>query len=101
MGEFVRTVKEQYDFIIIDSPPLLNVSDAHLISKVVEQTILVARSGVSTYDGVARAHQMLTSIHSSMLGIIVNAVDVKKENYYYSKYYRSYGYYKNDYTTPS
>jgi polysaccharide biosynthesis transport protein len=101
LGDFVRTLKAQYDFIIIDSPPLLNVSDAHLISKVVEQTILVARSGVSTYDGVARAHQMLTSIHSSMMGIIVNAVDVKKEKYYYSKYYGSYGYYKNDYTTPS
>jgi polysaccharide biosynthesis transport protein len=101
LGELIRTLKAQYDFIIIDSPPLLNVSDAHLISKEVEQTILVARSGVSSYEGVSRAHKMLTSIHSSMLGIIVNAVDVKKEKYYYSKYYGSYGYYKNDYTTPS
>jgi Mrp family chromosome partitioning ATPase len=82
----------------MDSPPLLNVSDAHLISKVAEQTILVVRSGVSTYEAVARAYHMLTYIHSTVLGLIINAVDVKKENYYYSRYYGSYGYYKNDYT---
>ncbi|MDA3896046.1 MAG: polysaccharide biosynthesis tyrosine autokinase [Desulfobacteraceae bacterium] len=98
LNTFIQTVKQQYDFIIIDSPPLLNVSDAHLISKAVEQTIIVARSGVSTYESVARAYNMLTNINSSVLGLIINAVDIKKENYYYSRYYGSYGYYKNNYT---
>ncbi|MCU0598387.1 MAG: polysaccharide biosynthesis tyrosine autokinase [Desulfobacterales bacterium] len=101
LGEFIRSAKQDYDFVLMDSPPLLNVSDAHLISKVVEETILVARSGVSTYESVARAHQMLTNIHSTVLGIIVNAVDVKKENYYYYRHYGPYGYYKNDYTPSS
>jgi Mrp family chromosome partitioning ATPase len=64
----------------------------------VEQTILVGRSGVSTYESVARAYNMLININSSVLGLIINAVDIKKENYYYSRYYGSYGYYKNDYT---
>jgi len=77
---------------------LFNVSDAHLISKVVEQTIIVGRSGVSTYASMARAYNMLTNINSSVLGLVINAVDIKKENYYYSRYYGSYGYYKNDYT---
>lgn len=98
LNTFIQTVKQRYDFIIIDSPPLFNVSDAHLTSKVVEQTILVGRSGVSTYESMARAYNMLTNINSSVLGLIINAVDVKKENYYYSRYYGSYGYYKNDYT---
>lgn len=98
LSKFIQTVKQRYDFIIIDSPPLLNVSDAHLISKVAEQTILVARSGVSTYESVARAFNMLKNINSSVLGLVINAVDVKKENYYYSRYYGSYGYYKNEYT---
>jgi capsular exopolysaccharide synthesis family protein len=98
LNTFIQTVKQRYDFIIIDSPPLFNVSDAHLISKVVEQTILVGRSGVSTYESMARAYNMLTNINSSVLGLIINAVDVKKENYYYSSYYGSYGYYKNEYT---
>ncbi|MEZ4605127.1 MAG: CpsD/CapB family tyrosine-protein kinase, partial [Desulfobacterales bacterium] len=78
LGKFIQTVREQYDFVIIDSPPLFNVSDAHLISKVVEQTILVVRSGNSTYDSVARAQNILTNINSSLLGLIVNAVDIKK-----------------------
>ncbi|MDO9263680.1 MAG: polysaccharide biosynthesis tyrosine autokinase [Desulfosalsimonadaceae bacterium] len=98
LNEFIITKKNHYDFIIIDSPPMLNVSDAHLISKIAEQTLLVIRSGVSTYDSVAKAHKMLIDIHSNVLGLIINAVDLKKENYYYSKYYGSYGYYKDHYT---
>ncbi|RJP84270.1 MAG: polysaccharide biosynthesis tyrosine autokinase [Desulfobacteraceae bacterium] len=98
LADFILTNKDNYDFIIIDSPPMLNVSDAHLISQVAEQTLLVIRSGVSTYDSVARAHKMLSDIHSNMLGLIINAVDIRKENYYYSRYYGSYGYYKDDYT---
>ncbi|MEZ4579933.1 MAG: AAA family ATPase [Desulfobacterales bacterium] len=100
LKKFIQTVRDQYDFVIIDSPPLFNVSDAHLISKVAEQTIIVVRSGNSTYDSVARAHNMLTNINSSVLGLIVNAVDIKKESYYYAGYYGAYGYYKND-ETPS
>ena len=98
MNEFIQSVRQRYEFIIIDSPPLLNVSDAYLISKVAEQTILVARSGVSTYGSMARAYNTLTHINASVLGLIINAVDVKKETYYYSSYYGGYGYYKNDYT---
>ncbi|MFZ2631253.1 MAG: polysaccharide biosynthesis tyrosine autokinase [Desulfosalsimonadaceae bacterium] len=98
LNEFIITKKDHYDFIIIDSPPMLNVSDAHLISKIAEQTLLIIRSGVSTYDSVAKAHKMLMDIHSSVLGLIINAVDLKKENYYYSRYYGSYGYHKDHYT---
>ena len=78
---------------------MFNVSDAHLMSKVAEQTILVTRSGVTTYDAVARADKILEDINAELLGLIINAVDLKKQHQYYSKYDGAYGYYKNDYTT--
>ncbi|MBC2717942.1 MAG: polysaccharide biosynthesis tyrosine autokinase [Desulfobacteraceae bacterium] len=99
LNKLITDVSDSYDFIIFDSPPMFNVSDAHLISQVAEQTILVTRSGVTTYDAVARAYKMLADINSEMLGLIINAVDLKKQHQYYSKYDGQYGYYKNDYTS--
>ncbi len=98
LKKLIMDLSDNYDFIIFDSPPMFNVSDAHLISKAAEQTILVTRSGITTYDAVAKAYKMLTDINSEMLGLIINAVDLKKQHRYYSKYDGPYGYYKNDYT---
>ena len=97
-SKLITDVSDNYDLIIFDSPPMFNVSDAHLISKSTEQTILVTRSGLTTYDAVAKANKILTDINSEMLGLIINAVDLKKQQQYYSKYDGPYGYYKNDYT---
>ncbi len=99
LSNLITDLSDNYDFIIFDSPPMFNVSDAHLISKIAEQTILVTRSGLTTYDAVFKANKMLTDINSEMLGLIINAVDLKKQHQYYSKYDGPYGYYKNDYTT--
>jgi capsular exopolysaccharide synthesis family protein len=99
LSKLITDVSDKYDLIIFDSPPMFNVSDAHLISKSAEQTILVTRSGLTTYDAVTKAYKMLTDINSEMLGLIINAVDLKKQQQYYSKYDGPYGYYKNDYTT--
>jgi len=99
LSKLITDVSDNYDLIIFDSPPMFNVSDAHLISKSAEQTILVTRSGLTTYDAVTKAYKMLTDINSEMLGLIINAVDLKKQQQYYSKYDGPYGYYKNNYTT--
>lgn len=97
LNKLIMDLSDNYDFIIFDSPPMFNVSDAHLISKAAAQTILVTRSGLTTYDAVTKAYKMLTDINSEMLGLVINAVDLKKQQQYYSKYDGPYGYYKNDY----
>ena len=75
---------------------MADVTDAVLISKVVNFTILVARSGVSTYDSIQMAEKTLKNIGVNILGHIVNAVDQKKHDYYQYKYYSSYGSYYTD-----
>ncbi|MFP4226309.1 MAG: hypothetical protein ACLFRF_06235, partial [Desulfobacterales bacterium] len=59
-------------------------------------TILVARSGVSTYESLKQAGQIMKNIKANLLGQVVNAVDEKKQNYYYYKYYGAYSRYTSD-----
>ena len=90
-----RATKD-YDFILFDSPPIVNVTDAVLISRNMDQIIMVVRSGVSTYDSITKAYKMIKNSNANVLGQIINAVDEKKYNYAYQKYYSSYGYYKDE-----
>jgi len=97
MGKMLRSVRDNYDCIIIDSPPMLTVTDGILISKIVDQTLLVIRSGVSTYETLLRGEKVLADIKAKGLGYIVNAVDQERARYDY--YYRSYGKYYGRYYT--
>jgi capsular exopolysaccharide synthesis family protein len=97
MGKMLRSVRDNYDCIIIDSPPMLTVTDGILISKIVDQTLLVIRSGVSTYESLLRGEKVLAGVHAKGLGYIVNAVDQERARYDY--YYRSYGKYYGRYYT--
>jgi|SRR6056297_358527 len=100
LEELIQKIRADYDFIIFDSPPMIDVTDAILIGKTINQTILVSRSGVSTYESLKQAKKILENIGTNLLGQIVNAVDEKKQNYYYYKYYGSYsGYTKGNKTT--
>ena len=81
---------ETYDAIVIDSPPVLSVTDSLLISKVVDGAILVTRSAKTTYDTFRKGLKQLQDINAKILGVVVNAVNVKKSGY---GYYDSYQYY--------
>lgn len=94
LNELIQHVQASYDFIVFDSPPMADVTDAVLISKVVDNTILIARSGVSTYHALEQAEKIFTNINANIMGMIVNAVDEKKHHYYQYKYYGTSG---NDY----
>jgi len=56
----------------------------------VEGTIFVIKAGKSTYEIVNKGLKLLESVHARVLGVVLNAVDVKKHTYYYNYYYDSY-----------
>jgi capsular exopolysaccharide synthesis family protein len=91
MGDLLRNVLKQYDFVLLDSPPIMTVTDSLVLSKIVEGTIMVVRSGRSTYDTVARGIKSLQDLNAHLLGLVINGLDIKKRAYYYDKYY-AYGY---------
>ncbi|MFZ5998204.1 MAG: GumC family protein [Nitrospirota bacterium] len=87
MNELLTALSGQYDMIICDSPPLLSVADSLILSKTVEGTIIVTRAGKVTYDEMKRGLKSLYDLKAHVLGIVINALDVKKNDYYYQRYY--------------
>jgi polysaccharide biosynthesis transport protein len=93
MRNMLAMLSERYDHILIDSPPLINVTDPVILSRVVDGVILVVHGGKSTRYVVCRARQELASVGAKIFGVVLNNVDLRHEgydDYYYARY--SYGY---------
>ncbi len=93
MRELLRYLSEKYDHILIDSPPLTNVTDPVILSTMVDGVILVVQAGRSTRDLVRRARTELSSVGAKIFGVVLNNLDIKREGYdSYLSTYGSYGY---------
>ena len=86
-AELLRTLRPQYDLIIIDTPPVLAVTDAAVIGQHVGTTLIVARFGVDQAREVALARQRLEQSGVTVEGAIVNAVDPRSAGPYVYSYY--------------
>ncbi len=96
MLKLFDTLKENYDVIICDSPPLLSVADSRILAKVCDATILVVRAKQTTFELARKAIRQLTSVNSPVLGMVINALELKKNDYYYQYYYGSYSTYGDE-----
>lgn len=95
MSELIESLAENFDLIIWDSPPLMTVTDGLILSRILDGTIIVTRAGKTTYDMVSRGLKYMkgrrtNDISSHVLGIVINAYNIKKEDNYYYKYYNYY-----------
>jgi succinoglycan biosynthesis transport protein ExoP len=93
MKEMLVELADQYDHILIDSPPLIHVTDPVILSTLVDGVILVVHGGKSTRDIVRRARQELSIVGAKVFGVVLNNLDMRREGYddsYYS-YYSVYG----------
>jgi capsular exopolysaccharide synthesis family protein len=91
MRQFVSWLKEEADIVVIDTPPVLVVTDAVMLSKLVDGTILVLDSGSTRRPAAMRAMEQLTGVGAKVLGVVLNRVKPGRDGYYY--YYH---YYYND-----
>ncbi len=93
MRETLEALKERYDHIIIDSPPLMNVSDSLILSTLVEGVIFVVQGGKSKRNIVQRARRELAQVNAKIFGVVINNVDMRTsgyDDYYYSRYHSDY-----------
>jgi capsular exopolysaccharide synthesis family protein len=92
MQNLLNKLQEDYDIIIIDSPPVIAVTDAAILSTKVDGTILVVSSGQTNREALARAHVLLDNVDTRFLGVLLNNVDVESMygSYYYYYYYHYY-----------
>jgi polysaccharide biosynthesis transport protein len=87
MSQLMTSWREQYDYVIIDTPPVLAVTDAVRLSSQVDSVLLILRSGQTTRDALARSCDLLNQASVPVLGIVVNAVDFHSRGSYYCEYY--------------
>lgn len=89
MKSFLNEVKEDYDYILVDSPPVVVVTDAALLSSICDGVILVLGSGEVIIEGAIKAKDLLVNVKANIIGTVLNKCkDVNHGNYYY--YYRDY-----------
>ncbi len=90
-AELLRRLRADFEYVIIDSPPLLTVADGRILATMSDGVILVARAHSTPYDAVRRARALLSTSGGRVLGVALNDVDLRRDGYSYSYYYR-YGY---------
>lgn len=83
----ISELESRYDHIIIDSPPVIHVTDALIISPYADGVVLVVKSGQTPREAVLRAKQALYDVNAKVFGVVLNGVDLNSESYYYNYKY--------------
>lgn len=84
MKTFIENIKETYDMMIFDTPPVLAVTDAQILANLVDGSILVVRSKQTEYEEAIRAKEALEPARGKLLGAVLNDRDKSGAmNYYY------------------
>ncbi len=94
MKEMVAELKQRYDFIFFDSPPILGVSDASILASEVDIVIQVIQYRRYPQPMSIRAKQLIEKVGGNLIGILLNNINMSQDEsyYYYSGYYHG-GYY--------
>ncbi len=96
MRDAVEQLRERYDFVILDSPPVLPVTDAVVLGREADGVMLVVKGYDTPRELVRRARDQLLQASVHLLGAVVNNVDLNwGDHYFYNRYYGYGGYYGN------
>ncbi len=95
MSQFLSQARDSFDYVLMDSPPVLHVADARILATMAEAVILVTHGGVTPRAMVNHAKMTLLQVNANVIGVALNNVDFSSVGYdYYYRYYysRRYGY---------
>jgi polysaccharide biosynthesis transport protein len=98
MKEMINELKQRYDFIFFDSPPILGVSDASVLASEVDLVLQVIQYRRYPQPMTIRAKQMIEKVGGNFVGIVLNNINMSQDEgyYYYSGYYHDYYYSKSE-----
>lgn len=80
---FIKQATEVYDTVVFDTPPVLAVTDAQVMTNQCDGTVLVVRSGHTENEAALQAKELLNKAKGKLLGVVLNRKPVKSSNYYY------------------
>jgi capsular exopolysaccharide synthesis family protein len=97
MKDLITELKQRYDYIFFDSPPILGVSDASVLASEVDMAIQVIQYRRYPQPMNIRAKQLVEKVGGNLIGIVLNNINMSQDEsyYYYSGYYYDY-YYSHD-----
>ncbi|WP_304942515.1 CpsD/CapB family tyrosine-protein kinase [Vallitalea guaymasensis] len=87
MKELVNKFREEYDVVLFDAPPVCSVTDAAILSSLVDGVILVIASGETNIESAKLAKKLLEKVNASILGVVLSKADISKSGGYYYHYY--------------
>ncbi|HEX6509227.1 MAG TPA: polysaccharide biosynthesis tyrosine autokinase [Chloroflexota bacterium] len=95
MRDLAKHLGHQSEMVLIDSPPILAVTDAAILSTVADGVILVVDPGRSKKRDLKRAREAVETVGGRILGVVVNRLNRRGSSYYYYYYHHNYGYQYN------
>jgi capsular exopolysaccharide synthesis family protein len=95
--ELIEVLPQYFDYVILDSPPISNVSDPRILASMCDATILVVKALSTSRHQGGSAIDHLRESRARIAGVVLNDIDVRAVGSYYSYYYSKYSYaYSND-----
>ena len=94
MAELINNLEKEWDMILFDSPPLVAVTDATMVSKAIDCIVIVVKVGQTDKKAFEHTIQSLRNVNAPIQGVVLNAVTHKNSYgsyYYYYQYYNYYG----------
>lgn len=92
MKSMIQEFEKFFDIILIDSPPVLAVTDAQILSTLSDGVIILSAYGKSEKPALVKAKELIDKVGGKTIGVVLNKVPEQVDDYYYSKYY---GYYSS------
>lgn len=95
--ELIKKMRQSFDLVLVDTPPLGSVIDAAVAAKQCDGTIMIIENNAVSYKFAQRVKEQLDKAGSRILGVVLNKVDMNTKGYYgrygkyYGKYYGNYG----------
>lgn len=83
MSSLIQELKQRYDYILFDAPPVLVVTDAQILSNKMDGILLVANSGKTEKEMAIKSKMLLENVKANILGVVLNNVEEKNDNNYY------------------
>lgn len=87
MEKFLNDMRDEYDYILLDAPPVMAVTDAQILSTLSSGVILVVASGKAQRELAKRSKELIEAVGAKIIGAVLTCIDVKNSQYGYYHYY--------------
>ncbi|MFZ4398150.1 MAG: capsular biosynthesis protein, partial [Kiritimatiellia bacterium] len=88
--DMLDRLRGQFDWVFLDAPPVVGISDAAILASKVDAVLLVVQHRSYPREVPIRAKQIIESVGGNLLGVVFNNINLTRDPYYYHHYYRYY-----------